>query len=90
MQEGLPTSNYQRKTKDVGKCQQDGIHQHSAVPDGWTLEGGCYVISWFEGTQVPEAPGEAEDDEAEESNSNEEVEPCSSDDANDCLPDRDC
>ena len=67
----------------MGKCQQDGIHQHSVVPDSWTLEGGCYVISWFERPQVPESPGEAEDDEAEESNSDEQVEPCSSDDADD-------
>ena len=57
------------------------IHPHPAVSDGWSFEGDCYDITWFEGPQLPEAlvPGEAEDDEAEESNSDEEVEPCSSD-----------
>ena len=57
------------------------IHQHPAVSDGWTLEGDRYDITWFEHPQVPEAlvPGEAEDDKAEESNTDEEVEPCSSD-----------
>ena len=57
------------------------IHQHPAVSDGWTLEGDCYDITWFEGPRVREAlvPGEVEEDEAEESNSEEEVEPCSSD-----------